>query len=559
MRAYLNLLLKNRLAMLQPSTYQRGNDPKARTKAVASVIGFGVLVVYLLGMFIFLEKLMFDAFVQLGEPQTFMTILFLACSLVTLLMGFFFVFSSLFFNKDTQMIAAMPLSSRQVMTARLLMVMLSESLIAFAVCIPAVVMYGLHVGAGVLYYLKAIVFVPFLPCIPVAIVSLLASLLIRVSALWKRREGVTVVAGFIMVLAIVLGEMLVMQKIPEENTANFLMQWLMGQKQLLTVLAGIYPPAGWLTTALIGADWGALGTGCLFLLAGAGALGLVVWLMGKGYLALAVRQTESLARLGATRKSAGQDAQRGPLMALYRREMNEIFTVPMYALNSLVGVVLFPVMMIVMFVGGQSNVMQGLEVVVTSLKQASPMLALLIVTAVLSFPCAMNVAGYTAVSREGKTNDFRKQIPVPGKTQLQAKLLMGMSINAMMSLPMAVIFGIFMPTLWAYLLVGWAISTVFSLLTTALGILLDVYRPRFGWRSETEAIKQNPNEVISMFGAMALVLALGGLCFWLMKLGLALQWIVLLLVAALLIGAFLSYRALVGQGANRYSLQEVAK
>ncbi len=558
MRAYLSLLFKDRLAMLRPSSYRRGNDRKARMKSTAAAVGFIVLVLYLLGVFIFLEKLMFDAFVKLGEPQTFMTILFLACSVVTLLAGFFFVFSSLFFNKDTQMIAAMPLTSRQALTARLAMVLLSESLISFAVCMPAVIMYGIYVGMGVGYYLKAVIFVPFLPCIPVAIVTLLASLLIRVSALWKRREGVTVVAGFVLVLAVVIGELQLTRSIPQENTANFLLNWLMGRKQLLTLLSGIYPPAGWLTLALTGAAFTGLLQGILFVIAGLLALSLVVMLTGKGYLGLAIRQTETLTRLSSARKRQHEDSQRGPLWALYRRELNEIFTVPMYALNSLVGVVLFPVMLGVLLFGGQSR-LEGLGVIIEFLRGSSPILLLLIVTAVLSLPCAMNVAGYTAVSREGKSNDFRKLIPVPAKTQLQAKLLMGMTINALVSLPMAILCAVAMPSMWAYLFVGWLLATVFSLLVTALGILLDAYRPRFNWRTETEAIKQNVNEVISMFGAMALLLLLSVAVYWLIAKGIALRWILLGIVVLLLLGAFGSYLALIKRGAKRYSLQETSK
>ncbi len=43
-----------------------------------------------------------------------------------------------------------------------------------------------------------------------------------------------------------------------------------------------------------------------------------------------------------------------------------------------------------------------------------------------------------------------------------------------------------------------------------MSLLLDVYHPKLKWKTETEAVKQSMNAMISMFGGMILIAVLVG-------------------------------------------------
>lgn len=116
MLAYLRLMLQNRIASMRPRNLQR--EGRGKLKVGMSYLGYGLLALLLYGMVIFLEMMLFEAGISIGEPRAIIAIAFLLCTAVTLIYGFFNVVGLLFFNKDNGFIAALPVSSRGVLTAK---------------------------------------------------------------------------------------------------------------------------------------------------------------------------------------------------------------------------------------------------------------------------------------------------------------------------------------------------------------------------------------------------------------------------------------------------------
>ena len=144
MPPYVKLQLKTRLKSFNPSVLF-GLDRKKKKKALAlfALLLYGVMMA---GYLIFMEYHMFQAFVQLGEPETILAMVVVGSSMLIVLLGFFYVLSELFFTKDLAFVSALPISSRQMMLAKLLRVWMGEALIALALCIPVIIMYGIHAG-----------------------------------------------------------------------------------------------------------------------------------------------------------------------------------------------------------------------------------------------------------------------------------------------------------------------------------------------------------------------------------------------------------------------------
>ena len=87
--------------------------------------------------------------------------------------------------------------------AKLATVLAGEAGLTALVCLPLLTRYGVGTGAAVGYYVRSLAGMLLIPAIPVALTTLLAFALIRVSALWKRREGVTTVMSFVLVAFII--------------------------------------------------------------------------------------------------------------------------------------------------------------------------------------------------------------------------------------------------------------------------------------------------------------------------------------------------------------------
>ena len=305
MLAYWKLLMRDRLMALAPGGRRR--EGQAAWKAVLGWAGITLLAVSLFAMAVLFEMVMYDQAKAMGEPQAVIALAFLACTLMTLIYSFFYVISLLFFGRDCAFVGALPIPSHGVLLAKLATVLAGEIGLTALVCLPLLIRYGVETGAAADYYVRSLLGTLFIPGIPVAITTLLSFALIRISALWKRREGVTTVMTFVLVAAIVGVEMSINMNMDEGELAQAAAGLLLGSGSLTELVLGAFPPLQWLTTAATGSGLHAWGQAALYAGVSIAALALVVALCGGGYMRLALRQAEVIQRVnsGSRRRSAG--------------------------------------------------------------------------------------------------------------------------------------------------------------------------------------------------------------------------------------------------------------
>ena len=554
MFAYLKLLVKQRLALWNPARNLR--NAKSKWKVVLSYIGFTLGMLALYGMLVGMEYLLYGAFVQLGEPQTLLALTGIVCTLLVIVTSFFFVLSELFFSRDIPFVSALPITSRGLLGAKLIRIWIGEAGIALLVCLPVVILYGIGHAMGVFYYLAAIILIPLLSVAPLAVVTLLSFALIRVSALWKRRELLTIVASMAFLIAFLYAEMRLSLSAEGSDLGALVLQLVLRQKQMLDLVVGIYPPIQLFTSALTNGGGSALLHGIMFAGLNISIMAVVWVLLGNGYQRLAVRQQESLARMNASKRRVGKQRERSPLTALYVREMREILTVPVYAMNSLASAVIFPVLFAVMVVsGGQTSAELAMLPALAAMVPKPVLIA--IIAALLTFLTSMNMAVATSVSREGKRHEFFQTLPVKPRNHLLAKLLMGLTVNMLCVLPITVILLVAIPSLALTILLGFVVSCFFSTAMASFALMVDARHPRFGWKNETEAIKQNGIAALTMFGSMGFIVLCGAAFYGLLILNVAaLNALLIVMGIALGLDVFLINR-LMKTTANTYIHQEI--
>ena len=556
MLPYLRILIKQRIAAWNPATFLGGKRSKVKSILSFALIMVSMLILY--AMLVGIEYLMFGAFSQLGEPETMLALTGVLCTLMTVITSFFYIISELFFSKDVTLVSSLPISSRSLLTAKLIRIWLGEAGIALLICLPVVVLYGINQTMNVWYYLKALLLVPFMPMVPIAVVTLLSFALIRVSALWKRREALTVVMSMLFLVAFMWADMkFSMSSASNDDMGAAVLQLITRQRRVLDVFAGLYPPIRWFVAALTQMNLAAIGGWIGFAALNVAAVGVMVLLLGGSYQRLAIQQNETLTRMNsAAKKRVDRHGMRTQFHALYRREVREIFTVPIYAMNCLAAAVMYPMIFVVMSLssgtGGMD--MQPLSQLITLVPKG---LMIAIATAVFAFTATTSMATGTAVSREGKRHEFFRTLPVKPQTQLLAKLMMGITINMICCFPMVVIVFIMLPSIIPELLIGFLCSLLFSTASTVAELMVDVAHPRFGWKNETEAIKQNGMASLGMFGSMGFIAACGGAFYGLSVLGVSHILSLVLLCAVALILNLLFFRRLLGKASKTYILQEV--
>ncbi|MDD3337052.1 MAG: hypothetical protein PHI98_16340 [Eubacteriales bacterium] len=552
MLAYLRLQLLNKLRGYVPGTYRRENQKKSR--AVMSYIGFTILALYLCGMLVWLEMLMFDQFAAIGQERAVLAVALLAGTFVTLLYGFFGLISQLFFGRDTSFLAALPISSRAVLAVKTAMVVLGEAGVTLVVSAPMFIRLGLYTAAGVDFYLKAFLTCLFVPLVPLSVAMAVGFLLIRLSGLWKRREGVTTIVSFAFMIGIMMLSMY-SQKLSGQQLQDLLMTLVLGKGSITSVILAHYPPLQWANNAMSGQDLASWGWLALFMIVSLAVIGLFIWVLGKNYLGLAIRQNESLRKVNeGHRKVKGIARTHTPFAALLRQELREVLTVPTYATNCLTGVVMFPMMLIIMYVGMVNN---G-GIVNFALEMGKLIPRDYFMAGALGLMCVVNGMGMavsTAVSREGKRHEMRKTYPISGATHLLAKVVMGMILNLITAITTSIVLWILLPSFWLETLAALLLGQIFNFLWCSCALMIDVRRPNLQWKTEMEAVKQNMNGFLSMLMSLGLAGLLGGVVYLAVTLGASLLVGLGASVAVMIVGAAVAYRLLVTKMARVYYLQ----
>ncbi len=548
MLAYWKMLWLNRLAGFR--THKWTADPRNRWKRLASYGALGMMMLAAYAAVIALEMLIYFLAQEIGDPEAVIALAFLGCMLITLIYSFFSVISQLFFGKDMAFLAALPIRSQGILLVKLSNVLLSEIALALAICVPILIRHGIAIDAGFGYYVRGLLGILMVPCIPVAITTALAFLLIRISALWKRREGVTTIAAFLFMALIIVGEMMLTLNVEEEQMNAAILGLLFGRASITRLLTGMYPPLAWLIKSL--SSWN---YALLFAAVSALTVALVIFGFGGSYMSLAIKQSEirQHEKAGARQKKRSERV-RSPFWALYRQEMKEVITVPAYATNCLAGAVMFPAMMIIMYITVQSEQSGPSLTMLTQL--LDPALYLAMAAGVLSLTCVMNMAVPTAVSREGARHDMRRTYPVHGRVQLGAKLLMGLSYNAVTAIICAAVLCALFPAFVAQTLIALVISQIFSLLWSLISLMIDVVRPKFNWKNETEAVKQSINSLLGMLAGILVLAVLAGAAVLCWYLKLSMEAVIAVQSALMVVTCLFLWKWMANTGAQMYSFKE---
>lgn len=500
----MRLQIRNRLAVLRGGGL-RGTDGKLKTGKLVGGVFIALAYLMILGMVVGLEFLLFEGLKAIGQPELLLSMALTVVMAGMVFMSFFYVLTSLYYGRDTSFLASLPVTSRTVFGTKLTEILLGETGIASLALLPAIILYGLHVQAGAGYYVSALLVALTSAMIPVAVVTLLATLIVKLTGGSRHRDAVMMIYSVLIMVVVLTIEFSVMGRIPEDAGMAYFVQLMLDRQMLMRQVAQAFPPSWWAMQGLMGNAGSLLG----YLACAVGAYGMVWLLMGGGYLSRTLSLTENTVRRRARKR--GEIRPHRPLTTLFLREWREILRTPVYAYNCLTGCIIMPLMLVGMYFGGREaadadSLSVMLAVVQGMLSQVPQAYLFLGLVAVITFVCCINPAVDTAVSREGGRHMLSRMLPVSTRTQLQAKLLMGMTVNLISALVGAVMFICMLPSFTTVILLALLFSQVTNWGLSSFSLALDAARPKFHWRNEMQAIKQNGNIALGMLISFLLLI-----------------------------------------------------
>lgn len=392
--------------------------------------------------------------------------------------------------RDYDFIAALPVRAAQHVGGRLLALYLGEAAFFLALLLPAGAVYAW--GRGASAWAAVLLALPLAPLIPLALGVGLGALVTVVSARARHARLWAILLG----LAATLGLMALSMYMP-----------MMGEGQLYQLGAAaqaaitrFYPPAG----ALMAALNGNFGPFALFALASLLAAALAVAVLARHYGAIQARLS---ARRGAKGFRLGAMGGKSPLRALWGREMARMFALPTYALNVLMGVILYVLMGVAALAMGVNRLLALLAL--AGLADYAVLAAIFLGTLLVG----MISATTSAESLEGKARWILQAAPVSRGAYRSAKILCGLTVQlaGVLMGGALLIWALRAPGPWAALLI--LFPAAWAVLGSVCGLAINLKWPRYDWVNVQQVVKQGLPvllgmlfDLVTLTGAAALVI-----------------------------------------------------
>lgn len=492
--------------------------------AFAILVGVGpLLVLYMLMM-----AGVFAAGVTLNQPELVLTIAFLASQMMVMFFGMFYIIGGFYFSHDIETLVPLPLKPYEVIGSKFAVIMVNEYITALPVLLPPIIIYGIGMGQGLLYWIKALILVLMTPVIPLTLGTIFIMLLMRVVNLKRNKDLFAIIGGFIGVF-LAFGFNFFIQQMPKTGAGqDYIRDILANRLDLIEEIGRRFPPSIWATHGLSESGIYGLSSFVLFIAVSLALFLFLLWLGNKVfYKALLAGQEVSRKKKVTTAKEAEQLYRKvsSPVKAIILREWKLLLRTPVYIINGLTGIIVGPFMLIVVLFA------QKAEAETQELMKVfnNPEFAFYVALGglgIMLFTSGMNLVASTSVSREGRTLWILKMIPVPAKQQVLAKFLQGMMVSLIGIFSTAIVMLLFLKVAVELLLVMIVLAILGSVPIVALNLLIDVFHPKLIWNSEQEAMKQNLNGGLGMLVSVLVLLVMGAATIGLIVLKVP-HWVIL--------------------------------
>ena len=484
----IGVLVKNRLRAVFGSALNRaGRGKKIEKPSPVKLILFAFLYVFLIAVFLILSmsvSLMLAPILLPGLDWLYYLIYMCLSVTLIFILSIFETKTELFDCKDNDLLLSMPIKPKDIVAARVLIVLIYNYIINAILMIPAIVFYAIF-AKNIFGIIGGILIFMLLPLFATALASFVGYLVAEISRKLKFKNLITVIVTFsLFALYFVMVEVI-------GNNLEAMLEALLGMGEELAqnhkVLlffgnAALLKPLSILSVAAISIISAAI----------------AYFMISSAYIRIVTERTGAKKAVYKEKRLKRGSA----IAALTKKDIRHFFSSPIYTLNGGLGLIMGIVLGVVAIVNGDMLSTVTAELQISTASLANIAIALVILT------FSMTIISACSLSLEGKQLWIMKTMPISPKTVLLSKAFVQFIISAPMILISTVLMLIATkpaPALWiVYIIIAQLANLSFSL----LGILINVLFPKFDYENEAQAVKQSLATVVSMMLCMLVSMAL---------------------------------------------------
>lgn len=467
------------------------------------IIIFGIAMLSLLPSYYFLVKglnSIYDIYSEIGQRSMFLLLGFLGSQVIVFILGLIYVMSKYYFSSDLEQLVPLPIKPSYILGSKFVTLMVSEYLTSLPIILPFIIIYGIKGGEGIIYWLYSILLIIMVPVIPLVLSSILIMLFMKYTNIGRKKDLIRIIGAVVFLVVLVYVQLKINQITQKAllQGEDFIINLVKDSNLLVKNLGLGFPPAMWASLSL--SNYLNI-TGLLYLLifiiAGIISFLIMIYLSEKIFFDGLIGNIEVSANKGKSGKKLSlkkSSKQRRPYLALAKKEITMLFKTPIYLFNSVGGVIVIPILIVMSTISGGDDSMSS----IIPLIEANPDFIALVGIGFIVVLGMLNSVGTTTFSREGKNLWIQRTLPIKAKDQIFGRVLASMAIQILgliaLLVSLAIVVRINIQSVVLIIILG----LLGSIPMTMLGMTIDIIRPLLTWTNPQQAMKQNLNVLIGM-------------------------------------------------------------
>lgn len=468
--------------------FNRLRYTKSKTEK-AKMIAMGILIIYAatvsIGFSSWYAFMLATGLENIGKLELLPLFGLTLISIIIVIFSTYSIQGSLFTAKDYSLLFSLPIKPLTILLSKLFFTYFMNCLVTATFFIPLMIIYYLKTACSPWMFVMLIFAIILVPLLPTLIATLLAYGTSFIASRSKKHGSMVVL--FLMITLTLIAFVL------QLNANQLLPLLLTHQEMIFHSIKRFYPPAYYLTTALVNLDIMALISFSLYSILPTAVI-----------LALLAKSLKKIvAKLGETHQMAnytlGHLKTKSAVKALYYKEFKRYFASPIYVMNTSMGMLLVVIMAIGSFFFSPDQIEALLQI-----PELQPYLVGGLVT-ILAGSAALSFTSSVSISIEGKNLWIVKSLPIAPTTIFVAKILLNLTVclPPILLASLLFVFNFKLGLLDLFYLLS--IPSLYALLTATSGLLVNLFFPKLDWSSETAVVKQSASSMISMFLGMGLI------------------------------------------------------
>ena len=512
---------------------QKSGKGYSKGKTISFILLFVFLIIIMMGMFAGMGFGL-SPLISSGLGWFYFAIMGMLALALGVFGDVFNTYSMLYKAKDNEMLLSLPIPPSRILISRMVVVFLLGLLYEGMVFIPAVAVFWISGGSSVVPVFPALlyqilvflflgIFITTLTCILGWLVALLSTKL-------KHKNIAVIVLSVVFFGAYYFFC---------TKLSNFITSLIMNAEAFSrNIRSGFYPAYA----------FGMAGVGDTLDTIVFAAFSIVTFAICVYVLSISFKKITTSSDRSEKKKYTGLKGKRvSQYWALWKLEGKRFISIPTYASNAGLGIIIMPVLAVVLIFKAKDVMPLSEMIKTTEYAPLIPMVASAMMASIISVDCGAALS----MSLEGKNIWILRSSPLDGKLLMRSKIDFHFSVNAFPALILAVV-GTIMLKMEALDMVLVIVYTLgFSYLISSFGMMMGTIRANIDWTNPVVPIKQSMAVMIVLFSGWVLAIAYPGLWYLMRSFMPPVIWKIAMTALLLVLDA-LTYLWCINEGVKKF-------